>query len=471
MRNRGVNIAYEVVQGTVPWAYKDINRLKGCGIDHIRLPFRPVDFFTNNTYATINDTNKTKFDTVKNLALDNGLSVILDCHGIDPTDVSDSYNGMATIWNKVGNAYKGDPVADENNLGVYFEMFNEPQESDAGNWATKHEATITAIRAIDTKHWLIADGLYGADPNGFDALSPLSDNKVIYSYHFYENYEFTHCGAEWTGMNGLSGLRYPTPAAQANAKLNAIGYTTPTISRYMGYNRDNMLEQVMDHPVTWAETHNVPMYCGEMGFYDKHTRLEDGYAWMQDAIWTMSQADVSYCLFVYGAPDGSWPIDDTILGMVQAERMKNPQREENQIYSAGRPVSDLNSLSTAMNVNNRRVSIQNPVPVQMGNGNYHQFDYGIEHAINYSVTVLQANPFRKGFSIQNQSTTATGWLRIDNDADATKDGWSWKLAPGKTFPEGPISVAPTNKISLISDQTGTPSTGDTYHHFNVIEIT
>jgi hypothetical protein len=176
-------------------------------------------------------------------------------------------------------------------------------------------------------------------------------------------------------------------------------------------------------------------------------------------------------LFVYGAPDGSWPIDDTILGMVQAERMKNPQREENQIYSAGRPVSDLNSLSTAMNVNNRRVSIQNPVPVQMGNGNYHQFDYGIEHAINYSVTVLQANPFRKGFSIQNQSTTATGWLRIDNDADATKDGWSWKLAPGKTFPEGPISVAPTNKISLISDQTGTPSTGDTYHHFNVIEIT
>jgi endoglucanase len=465
----------------------DWQKLKANGIDHVRLPFKPSTMFTSTAYTTFVSAQKSRYDALIAAALSFQLSVILDCHGTDPTDIANSYAGMTVLWQTVSNAYKTQPVDNgtPTGFGVYYEIFNEPQESDPTTWTNKHNAAIAAVRAIDTSgRKIIVDGLYGADPNGFDALSPLTDTGVIYSFHLYEPFTFTHCGASWVNLTGLSEISYPTDPNQVNKKLAAIFNNDTPPERFAAYGRDEMIKHVVNNPLSWCKTYNVPLYCGEGGVYASFTQTTDANRWYQDYITAMSDLGIGYNLFCYGTT--IFPINDTVLGYVKADaatKIDGLMTANGKKYKAAdegdgfftqfvrllngkRPVTNRNALPTQLIQDNLAVHAANPLSTSGGAGTYNQFAYGIGAGNTSSVNLIASNSNRKHLSIQNQSTSATIWLRFSDSANATMDGYSYKLEPGKCWPEGAVGVYPTHAVNAISDMAGITSG---YHYLQVIE--
>lgn len=506
---RGVHIASEFPTGSQTLTQADWDKFKENKLDHIRLPFKPVEMFTSTAYTTFNTAYKGRYDAIVTAALANGLSVIIDAHDIG-ADVADSYAGIAAIWTSMGNAYKTRPVAQDKHdpystqdrIGVYFELFNEPQESDSGSWNDHYDDAIAAVRATGATQWLILDSMYGGDPNGFDPVGPRDDvdsggtpvarelMKIIYSFHEYNPFEFTHCGAGFSGYDNVQAVRYEIDPDQVDRKLAAASINQYSDARVLGYNRFTMLQQIIDHPLTWAQKYNVGLYCGEGGFYNQFTLLADGYLWTKDYIWVMSQCGIGYALFVYGAPEVQYgpspifPVDDTMLGYVKANaELKRVSAGYSSgdayviedlgagvnlngqaIYNNYRPVDDRNGFPVKLTVNNGQVTPTNSIPTHQGNGSYDQGQRGVQF-INVSITLLSANPKRKMLAIQNPHGTASVWLRFA-PVDATKDAYSWKLGPGDYWPKFPCVVY-KGEIRAITN--GTDIAPDDYHQLQVIE--
>lgn len=484
---RGVHLAYEYIGGTQTMLTADWVKLKANSIDHIRLPFKPSTLFTNTSYNTFVTAEKNRLDALLNTALSYNLSVILDAHDTDPTAIANGYTGLTAIWQTVSNAYKTQPVDNgtPTGFGVYYEIFNEPQESDSGVWTSKHNAAITALRAIDTSgRKVIVNGMYGADPNGFDPVSPLTDTNVIYAFHFYEPFTFTHCGASWVNLSGVANVSYPTDPDQVDYKLIKISNNGQGPERKAAYNKENFLSHILDHPLAWAKQHNVPMMCTEGGVYADFTQTEDANNWYSDYISSLSELNLGYTLFCYGTT--IFPISDTVLGMVKADaaaknngiqtangKKSNAKDEGNnlftqftRLFSGKREVSTRNPLPVVPIIDSKQVGPGSPMPTCGGSTAYNQFNYGIAAGNTAAVSLMDKNPYRKSLTIQNQSSTASIWLRFSDTASATPDGYSYKLAPGKSWPEGPVGMYPNTVVSAISDMVGI-STG--YHFIQIIE--
>lgn len=484
MLKRGVNIAYEYIDGSQTMLTEaDWTKFKANGIDHIRLPWRTQTMFTNSpTFTTVNTAFKQRFDNIMNKALGLQLSVILDCHDIDGTAIATAYAHMPAIWTYLATNYKTKQVDDgtATGYGVYYEIFNEPQDSDETNWLTLHQAAYNTIVAIDTTgRKFIANGLYGADPHGLDALTPITEtiSEVIYTFHEYNPYSVTHCGASWINLQGIADIDYPTNPLQIQQQYGTAGIGDRPPEYYNGFGREQILIDVLGHPKAWATVHGKKLYCGEGGVYAQFERVETIREWCKDFIWSMNQADVGYALFCYGTPTTTgFPIDDVTLSYVRDDwqastevrdgvnagngQFLNASAEGGNIFTQlfnlirGRsPVSTKNAFPVAPSINNLDVSAANPLPGYTGNGIYKHSQTGTLKG-DGATHILDSNPNRKMLAIQNQSTTASIWLCFSDTQSASKDGYCWKVGPGDYWPKMPGVIHSRSAVSCISDDVG-----------------
>ena len=94
---------------------------------------------------------------------------------------------------------------------VAYNLLNEPHPERADGfqsdgpgfdeWLRAHEGTladldrfnlkmVAAIRSVDSLTPIILDGRFHASPAGLALLAPVSDSAVLYSFHFYEPWEY-----------------------------------------------------------------------------------------------------------------------------------------------------------------------------------------------------------------------------------------------------------------------------------------
>src|SRR6266511_4738400 len=72
---------------------------------------------------------------------------------------------------------------------------------------------ITAIRAGAPQHTIIASGHRWSGPYELLFLEPYADRNIIYNFHFYEPFAFTHQGATWAGANVAFYKEVPYPSS------------------------------------------------------------------------------------------------------------------------------------------------------------------------------------------------------------------------------------------------------------------
>ncbi len=160
-----------------------------------------------------------------------------------------------------------------------------------------HRAVAGGIRGVDAETPLIVEaGLY-ATPWAFEYLLPLDDDKVLYSFHMYEPYEYT------TRRINEGRYSYPGPVSVGDAGEERT-FDAEAI--------DAFLQPVRD----WSERHGVPpsrIFAAEFGC-DRTVSGAAGY--LADLIRVFNREDWHWAFYAYR--EDSWASMDYELGTDRA---------------------------------------------------------------------------------------------------------------------------------------------------------
>jgi endoglucanase len=249
----------------------DLELLKKLGFKSIRLPiafrwFEERHIPDEEVFARI--------DQVVKQCHDYGFKLVIDYHygKLNDTNYLVETPIIINRWLKVIKRYIHTGADD-----VFFELYNEPPRIDPKVWKDAAYNIVTAIRKIDQKHTLI---IGASNYNSIYELSRfvrLADENIIYTFHFYEPFFFTHQGAGWVGDQvATTGVSFPYSAENFPA-LSPKARGTDGELNYNKYNKDGNEQSINDKlqiARTWADKYNVPILCGEYGVYNKYADLD-----------------------------------------------------------------------------------------------------------------------------------------------------------------------------------------------------
>ena len=216
-------------------------------------------------------------DSFVRWALDNNLNAIIDLHHVE---FDGKVAGSATteritwLWQEIAARYKNtDPER------VFFELRNEPHDIDVAEWRAQAEAIIKAIRPIVPNHTLIV-GFH--DWNSRTALiesKPFADANIIYTFHYYHPFLFTHQGATWSSEGLPESKNIPFPATkETKLSVPSTAKGKWTESLFNNYLREANAEQIykeLKEAKDWSEKNKVPIFVGEFGSYGKYAAPAD----------------------------------------------------------------------------------------------------------------------------------------------------------------------------------------------------
>lgn len=259
----------------------DFRQLRELGVDGVRLP---VNFLAYTNGDSLDPKFLRFLDQAVDGLLGAGLSVVLDNHS-DPLDprVRFRLEGFLTrLWTQLAARYRDRPAS------LVYELQNEPHEIRPQQWDEVQHRVLAALRGIDQAHLVVVTGADWGSAPALSSLSTYDDPRLVYSFHCYDPFRFTHQGAAWAGQAGLSGVRFPLPGDEA------------------------ALARTLDAVVAFGRARGVPVWCGEFGVYNLKADPGDRVRWYQtfrtlleqrSLSWTMWDYRDSFGLFVKGSAE------------------------------------------------------------------------------------------------------------------------------------------------------------------------
>ena len=252
--------------------------IKKAGFKTVRIP---IDFGAwanyEKPYKWENKEGLKIADSFVKWAAANDLNTIIDLHH---TEFDGKVEGAADtdrivwLWSEIAKRYKN-----TNSERVFFEIRNEPHDISAEDWRAQAEAVIKTVRQIAPEHTLIV-GFH--DWNSRAALidsKPFDDSNIIYTFHYYDPFLFTHQGATWSneGLKLMKNIPFPS------AKNEKIEKPEEVKGQWVGglidsYEEDSKSEKMfadLKLAKDWSTKNNVPIFVGEFGSFSKYATPED----------------------------------------------------------------------------------------------------------------------------------------------------------------------------------------------------
>lgn len=209
-------------------------------------------------------------------ALTNGLNVIIDLHHVE---FDGKIKGAAAterivwLWQEIAERYRNtDPER------VFFELRNEPHDISAEDWRMQADRIIEAVRRIAPYHTLIVGFHDWNSRSALIASKPFTDKNIIYTFHYYDPFIFTHQGATWAGDGLAELINIPFPGSGTQIKIPETARLGWIENQIKNYEKDSSTEKMfadLRAVKDWAEKNHVPLFLGEFGSYNKFSTLED----------------------------------------------------------------------------------------------------------------------------------------------------------------------------------------------------
>lgn len=194
----------------------DVRNLASFGIDHVRLGFDQLALEDNDNpyhyreevFRHIDDflcwAAKYRLNVILNLH--KAIGCYCDCPSMKPLlDTPEYQDRFIALWLEFERRYhdKGDEIV--------FELMNEVTGGDALKWNNLYKRAITELRRVNPTRYIMVGSAEWNSVNRLRDLDVLDDERVVYTFHFYAPFEFTHQRGVLQPMNHYYNREMPYP--------------------------------------------------------------------------------------------------------------------------------------------------------------------------------------------------------------------------------------------------------------------
>ncbi len=301
----GVNYG-NVLEASPPegWGLKvneaDFKAVAAAGFKSIRIPVRWSARAAKTAPYTIEPAFFALVDKAVNAALKNNLSVVLNMHHYDElfSDPRGNRDRMMGLWKQIAPHYAKYPST------LFFEILNEPHDKlTVELWNAYYKQALGIIRESNPNRTVIVDAAAWGGADGLKDLNFISgDKNLIYSFHHYAPFHFTHQGADWVGPESKKWLG----------------------TQWLGRPADiEEIDKEFKKAANFSKHYNTPIYMGEFGAY-KAGDTASRRRWTAAIVKLSQRYGFSYAYWelksdgfgIYDEKTGKWniPVRDALLG-------------------------------------------------------------------------------------------------------------------------------------------------------------
>jgi len=260
-----------------PWgrnyAKEDYQRIKQAGFDTVRIPVRWSDYTGPAPDYRIHPDFAELVDNNLKWALSSGLNVVLNIHHYE--EIMDEPASQGTrfraIWDQISLRYSKLPA------NLWFEVLNEPHKNLKGSQMRAYQREAIEIIRQDNPTRIIMLG--GEDWSGINSLGTnlsSDDPNVMYTFHYYDPFNFTHQQATW------------------------LGDDMPKGKRGWGSSEDRAeLARAVDIATSFREATGKPVFLGEFGV-NSPVDNDERVKWAGAIKTAMEAEGIPWCLWAYG---------------------------------------------------------------------------------------------------------------------------------------------------------------------------
>jgi len=255
------------------------------GLKHVRLCVAPR-VIMERTSGDIIEPRGQQLEAAVERFQKAGLLVIVDIHNEERAAELDPawQESFVRFWGALAKRLsRFDPEL------TLLEIINEPVfDHREEEWNTFNGRLAAVIRQNAPRHTVMTSGPNWGGIDGLKKLKLLPDRNVVYSFHCYDPFAFTHQGATWAGeaVKPLSGVPYPSSPESVEPLLPALENAPASKKMLEKYgqerwNKDKLAAR-FHQGIEWGIRNQVPLYCGEFGVFPMRARPEHRANWFRD---------------------------------------------------------------------------------------------------------------------------------------------------------------------------------------------
>lgn len=281
----------------------DAKNIASMGVDHVRIGFDQL-VMEQEPYIYREEI----FRLLKDFVLEcrrQGLLVVLNLHKaignycdieeeITLFDSEELQDRFVALWVKLEEEYAdcGD---------VLFELLNEVRDVEPDLWNDLAERTIREIRRMNPDRRIIIGSRCWNGAKELDDLRVYEDENVIYTFHNYAPFEFTHQQGVLQALCMFYNRKMPYPCDDIERYRAFYRETAGREDVYPEYDRIDIefLRGSIEGAKRFIEKHpDKILWCGEFGTI-RHCDIASRENWMADMIRILQEWDIPYCVWNY----------------------------------------------------------------------------------------------------------------------------------------------------------------------------
>jgi len=311
------------------------------GLLGIRFPI-DLDLYVEDRVNVLSGANKniqiepmlyTLLDSMNVWTKRYGLSYTIDYHAYDgsysraASKDQKFREAVSSLWRVVAQHFVNEKRPD-----LFFELTNEPCLSlaegeyiDQADWTLLAQMMIDSIRKVDKTRPIIFGDTKWYSLDELIKNKPLQDKYVIYCFHMYDPFVFTHQGASWTNMGSMKNMPFPYSPERWSTEFRDFGITDGTpewvkdqVKRYYKEGNKQYIKNRLAKVKNWAYDYNVPLICNEWGALPNTAKIEDLNAYFKTMGEIFREMDISWQVW-FGIMDSN---NKLLPGMAEALDLK-----------------------------------------------------------------------------------------------------------------------------------------------------
>lgn len=278
---------------------QDFENIQSLGCDVVRLPIN-LHFMTDGApNYTLDPLFLSFLDQAVDWAEELGMYLILDNHTFNPAESTDPDIGdvLVKVWEQMATHYENRSTL------IMYEVLNEPHGISDQLWNSIQQEVVEVIRAVDDKHTIVVGPASWNSYNNLAAMPIYEDDNLLYTFHFYDPFVFTHQGASWVSpsMEPLANVPFPYQAQNMPsfpASLNG-SWIHGAFNNYSADGTVNKIKDLIDIAVDFQQARNVPIYCGEFGVYIPNSNKPDRVFWYEEVRKYLEEKNIGWTIWDY----------------------------------------------------------------------------------------------------------------------------------------------------------------------------